>query len=179
MARRDTQQGTLFAAPPDELAALHGFLVPALGAQGFPDADAEAVATEVLGRVGADPTRYAARLAALEEHRRWFLALAMRVYRDLLQAERRGRRRAMLAWLSALEAVGDVGLDPPDVDTVMALADRAGLTARQRACLEAMLIRQMLVVEIAELNGTSATEMRTLLRRGGARMRRHLLRHSA
>ena len=152
-------------------------MVTSLVGQGFPPEDVENAVHAVVERIQRDPSSFADKLADLDDHKSWFLGLAFDSYRTLLHGERQRRRREIEGWLSRVEA-GVIPPGLPDPRTVLSLAAAARVTHRQRSCLEAVLVKGMVIDDIAELNGISPRAVRLLLQRGASRVRRHL-RHQA
>lgn len=178
MSTRVKQQETFFDVPSEQLAAVHALMVASLVGRGLPIQDADDAAQNVLEKIARDPSSFADKLANLEEHKGWFVTVALNAYLMLLRGDRARRRREIQYWLSHVAAGGDIEHAMPEAKVVLALAAGGVLTARQRAYLEAVLVNRMHIEEIAELNRISPRAVRAVLARAAARLRRNLLRQA-
>jgi len=75
-----------------KLVAIRRIVVEALVDRGFPDADAQAVALDVVAQIIADLDGFATILDAVDEHAERLEAMALSTYFTQLHDERRRRR---------------------------------------------------------------------------------------
>lgn len=173
MATGLMQAETPFLPPPD-LAAARAVMVSSLVRRGFPLQDAEDVVQGVLVRIAKDPSAYADKLADVEQHRRWFTTVAMNAYLMMLRGEQRRRRRETEHSIAVADSGDGLRRHVPGPQEIMTIADAAGLTAHQRAYLQAVVVDHLGVEDIARVHGTSTRAVRAVLQRAALRMARHL-----
>lgn len=116
------------ASQPDaiQIAFARSVMVNALTHRGFPSADAEDAAQDVLLKIARDPAQFADRLQSVPDHAGWFVNSALQSYLMLLRSERRRRRReAIWEQTSAEAAEWSSGAS---VGAVLELAAHASLT---------------------------------------------------
>ena len=157
-----------------QVAEVWELMVRSLVTRGFPRADAEDVAQESFERMMREPSLWLDKLGDLDQHKGWFITVALNSYLMMLRGQGRRRRREHHHW-EAMAGVGEEVLHrgPTGAD-ILVLAEQAKLTNRQRAYLEAVLLDHMGIDEIAEVTNTTARAVRAVLVRAVDRLRRQV-----
>jgi DNA-directed RNA polymerase specialized sigma24 family protein len=163
---------------PGRLVAARKLMVTSLVNRGFPPADAEDAAHDVLrGILERRSGRITDKLADLDSNAGYFVRAALNAYLMQMRSETRRRRRQQRQWLTTDGDSDDAGRDGPTGADVLALAEGAPLTGRQRKYLSYVFVERLSIEEIAARTDTTPRAVRALLQRAGEilhRRRMHL-----